>query len=116
MKVRMPIQQLDVSSANNSFILTHLPLDTLHVDFGENKDTGGWLRQNYVYQRFISSLLDQTSPRTGESQVIMFHQSLVEKCARFIAGFFGAEVGDQKTLVSSAVQHEDKEAAGRVRR
>ncbi|KAH4033733.1 hypothetical protein HBI81_154490 [Parastagonospora nodorum] len=85
-QVRIPIQQLSACSATNPFILTQLPLDILHIDFGEIDCTDHWLRENYVYQRLVSAMLYQTPPSTTGSQTISLHQSVVDKCTRFIAG------------------------------
>jgi hypothetical protein len=85
-QVRIPVQHLSARSATNPFILTQLPLDILHIDFGEIDYTDHWLRENYVYQRLISAMLYQTPPSTTESQIISLNQSVVDKCKRIIAG------------------------------
>jgi hypothetical protein len=98
-KVRMPIQMLDVSSGNNPFILTHLPLDILHIDFEEIKDVGDWLKEAYVYQRFISALLYQSLPKNGGSQGgVLLHKSLVQKFKRFVAGVLLQKWATQRHL------------------
>jgi hypothetical protein len=85
-QVRMPMQLLNARSATNPFILTQLPLDILHLDFGKIDDTGHWLRENYLYQRLISAMLYQTTAGTYGTKAISLHQSVINKCRRIIAG------------------------------
>jgi len=85
-QVRMPMQQLNARSATNPFILTQLPLDILHLDFGKIDGTGHWLGENYLYQRLISAMLYQTALGTSGTGAASLHQSFVNKCRRIIAG------------------------------
>jgi hypothetical protein len=96
--VSIPIQQLNANSSNNPFVLTKLPLTILEVDFGKIKVADSWLRENYVYHRFVSALLYQTAPATLDATTAPLHKSAVEKNKRRVKSILLKQWATRKQL------------------